>query len=111
MPKSGDDLLTDGFGTQIDVVQVDCRRIRRLRCPDTADGTGQQTQHAANALEVLEGRSLAGERFQHFRVQRIARLECFRRVRVGRIGRQGFLVGLPLRPVRVDDHTCLRVVD
>ena len=98
----GENFLTDRFKTKINMMQLNCGRVRRSRLPELPDGAGQQAQHAAHALEILKGRGLGRERVENFGMQRIAGAEGFDGFRVVRVRGQQFFVGKPERAVGFD---------
>ena len=98
----GENFLTDRFKSQINMMQLNCGRVCRSRLPELPDGAGKQAQHAAHALEILEGRGLGRERVKDFGMQRIAGAEGFDGFRVVRVRGQQFFVGKPERAVGFD---------
>src|SRR6266571_260190 len=68
----GENLLPDWFKTQVNMVQMNRRRASRPSLPKLRDRAGEQTQHAANALEVGERRRLRHERLENLGMKWVA---------------------------------------
>jgi hypothetical protein len=98
-PKFGENFLTDGFKTQINVMQLNRGRVRRVRLPELANGAGEQAQHTTDALEILERGGLGRERVEDFGMQRVAGAKGFDGFRVVRVRGKQFFVGKPERAV------------
>ena len=111
LAETGNDLLANRFVARVDVVEMDRRRVCRLHLPEVGDRTGQQAQHAPHALEIAEGRGLAGEGCQHLRMQRIARTEGLRALRVRGVPGQRVSMRGPQLLVGVDHRGKRSAVD
>ena len=92
-------------------MQVDGGSVGGPLLPELRHGARQQPQHAAHALKVGERRGLAGEGFQHLRVERIAGGERLRGLRADGGDGQRVPVRRPLLPVGVDDGRDPYLVD
>ena len=100
LPEACHDLLADRFVARIDMVKMNRGRVTGLLCPKMRDRARQQPQHAPHPLEIAERRRLAGQGFQHFRMQRVTRPEGLDSLGAGGIAGQGLSVGCPERPGR-----------
>ena len=93
------------------VMEMDRERVFRSVVPELPDRTGEQTQHAPNALEVGKCCRLVGERCEKFRMKRIPFAQSLDpladRIRL----RQGVAIVLPDPTIRLDHSCCRRVVD
>src|SRR5437667_11708507 len=59
------------------------------------DGSGEQPEHAARALERAERSSLFSQHFKQLRMERVAAAELVAKLWACRIGRQSVFVGIP----------------
>lgn len=108
--EAREQLLAHRLEGEIHVVQVNGHGVGRLHLPESGNRPRQEAQHAADSLEVAEGRELPGERVEHVRVQRIRGAEGLHRLRAHRSRVERRLVLLPERAVGVHHAGGSRVV-
>ena len=113
LPEPSHDLLVNRAMPRIDVVNMDRGRVIQFLflLPELRDRARQQPQHPAHPLEVVERCGLAGERFQNFRMQRVALPKHLHRLRSGRFVGQRVLAGAPLLVVGVYHRFDLPLLD
>ena len=100
--KLGEDFLADRLEAQVDVVRVDGGGAGGMGVPQLRDGPGQEPQHAAHALEIVQGGDFGGEGFQNLGMEGVAGAKGRDGLGVRCIRGEEILIGEPERSVGFD---------
>ena len=109
--EAGRELPANHVRSEIDMVQVDRRRIGRPVRPDGRNGLGENTQHAAHALEATQRGRLSGQGIQSIRVKWIGLCKLRARRRPPGFFRQDIAMVCPQLAISADYLRCAGIID